>query len=106
MGLLPLPVVRAELGPNGAAPLLEKPAGAGPVLNPQSWGALLPAVQEGREGKVICCDAENMGQRRGSVGAALLGQVTGDSGGMGRKRSQAVDTVRYPTAGGCHTSRG
>lgn len=66
MGLLPLPVVRAELGPNGAAPLLEKPAGAGPVLNLQSWGALLPAVQEGREGKAICWDAENMGQRRGS----------------------------------------
>lgn len=44
----------------------------------------------------------------GSVGAAraaLLGQVTGDSGGMGRKRSQAVDAVRYPTAGGCHTCR-
>lgn len=53
MGLLPLPVVRAELGPNGA-PLLENPAGTGPVLNPQNWDGGSLAAQEGerREGSL------------------------------------------------------
>lgn len=56
MGLLPLPVVRAELGPNGVA-LLENPGGIGPVLNPQSRDGLLPAAQEGerREGSLLGC---------------------------------------------------
>lgn len=56
MGLLPLPLVKAELGPNGA-PLLENPAGAGPVLNPQSQDRLLPAALEGerREGSLLGC---------------------------------------------------
>lgn len=55
-GTLALPMVRAELGPNGAS-LLENPAGPGPVLNPQSWDGLLLHAQEGerRECSLLGC---------------------------------------------------
>lgn len=102
-----MPVVRADLGPNGV-PLLENPASASPVLNPPSQDRLLQAAQEGerREGSL-----PGMLKAWGAVGpaeGASLRQDKGDSRGMW-KAGEAVG--RLPGHGipwpgdGCHRRR-